>query len=204
MILYRNATIDDMSRVAEVHVITQPEYFTSTLGTDLLTKFYTEFLWEDNLFIVAEDRETEEIVGFCMGNWFGSKAEKNWEKKYKSQIIKKLLLNCLKLNKLAISRVLRRVKGLLKKKANSTEIYYSHLLSLGVLPEYRGKHIASTLIDAFEARCLESPPKNEKIRNCTIGAYKWNIAGCSLYKTKGYTVFEETKTKVKFTKDLNK
>lgn len=205
MIHYRNATIEDMNEIARVHILTQPEYFTSTLGEDLLSKFYTEFLTEDNLFVVAYDDDKNKIVGFCMGNYYGSRAEKSWEKKYKRQIIKRLFVKCLQCNRLAISRTFRRVKGLfIKKNVNKKEEYFSHLLSLGVLSEYRGKHIASTLIDEFETRCLENSPQNisgEKAV-CTIGAYKWNIAGCKLYEYKGYRVFEESKTKLKFTKDL--
>lgn len=205
MIQYRNATIEDMNEVAQVHILTQPEYFTSTLGVDLLSKFYAEFLREDNLFVVAYDDEKNKIVGFCMGNYYGSCAEKLWEKKYRKQIMKRLFIKCIQLNRLAISRSFRRVKGLLiKKKSNNKEIYFSHLLSLGVLLEYRGRHIASALIDEFESRCLQSLSQKlpEGGATCTIGAYKWNIAGKKLYEYKGYKVFEESNTKLKFTKDL--
>lgn len=205
MIQYRNATIEDMEEVAKVHILTQPEYFTSTLGEDLLTKFYTEYLNEDGLFVVAVDDEKDKIVGFCMGNYFDSHAEKKWEAKYKTEIIRRLLLKCLQFNKLALSRSFRRVKGLLKKhKAGKREQYFTHLLSLGVLEEYRGKHIASTLIDTFENRCLQNPPEKVKEMGstCTIGAYKWNTAGCKLYEYKGYQVFEESKIKLKFSKNL--
>lgn len=207
MIQYRSATKEDMQEVAAVHMLTQPEYFTTTLGKDLLTKFYTEFLLEHGLFVLAVDDETDKIVGFCMGYYLGSKAEKNWEKKYRKQIIKRLFINCLKLNRLALSRVFRRIKGLFKKlfkkkNTGSGETYFSHLLSLGVLKEYRGKHIASTLIDEFEKMCLADPPAQladvEKV--CTIGAYKWNEAGCKLYESRGYKVFAETKDKLKFSK----
>lgn len=205
MIHYRNATREDMDEVAQVHILTQPEYFTSTLGADLLSKFYTEFLIEDDLFIVAYDDEKNKVVGFCMGNYCGCRAEKSWEKKYQKQIIRKLLIKCLQFNRLAISRSLRRAKDLIiKKKANNNEVYFSHLLSLGVLSEYRGRHIASTLIDEFENKCLQNFSQNlsEGCAVCTIGAYKWNTAGCKLYENKGYRVFEESKMKLKFTKDL--
>ena len=196
-----------MLEVASVHILTQPEYFTSTLGSDLLSKFYTEYLNEEDLFIIAIDDETDRIVGFCMGNYFGCKAEKKWEQKYKKEIMKRLAIKCLQLNRLALSRSFRRVKGYLKKQKNNgnPEKYFSHLLSLGVLEEYRGNHIASTLIDLFEERCLQNPPERAgKEGACTIGAYKWNTAGCKLYEYKGYKVYEESKTKLKFTKELRK
>ena len=205
MIIYRNATLNDMDEVATVHVRTQPEYFTTTLGTDLLSKFYTEFLTEDSLFVVAIDDEKNKIVGFCMGNYYGSKAEKRWEEKYRKEIIERLLLKCIQLNRLAISRVLRRVKStFIKRKNKKTDVYFSHLLSLGVLSEYRGRHIASTLIDRFEYQCLHGSPRIviPGITSCTIGAYKWNTAGCGLYSYKGYTVYDEEKEKVKYTKNL--
>ena len=87
---------------------------------------------------------------------------------------------------------------------NKKEVYFSHLLSLGVLSEYRGRHIASKLIVEFEKRCLQSLSQNliDGGTACTIGAYKWNIAGCKLYESKGYKVFKESKTKLKFTKEL--
>lgn len=205
MIQYRCAEIKDMEEVAEVHILTQPEYFTSTLGVNLLTKFYSEFLIEDGLFVVAVDDKNNKIVGFCMGNYYNSKAEKTWEHKYEKQIIRRLLLKCIQFNKLALSRSFRRAKGLIvRTKDANKEIYFAHLLSLGVLSEYRGKHIASNLIDEFEKQCMSNPP--DRVRglgtSCTIGAYKWNTAGCKLYEYKGYRVFEETKTKLKYTKDL--
>lgn len=211
MIIYRAATLEDMNEVAYVHIITQPEYFTSTLGVDLLSKFYTEFLKEDDLFVLAIDEETERIVGFCMGNWYGSRAEKRWESKYQTQIIKRLFMKCLQFNTLAISRVFRQIKDIILKpvkKDLQKDAYYSHLLSLGVLPEYRGQHIASKMIDLFEKKCLNSSsrmsiPCISKDRICTIGAYKWNIAGCNLYKAKGYSVYHEDRKKLKFRKNLS-
>ena len=206
MIIYRDATVEDMQEIANVHIATQPEYFTSTLGVDLLTKFYSEFLFVDKLFVVACDNSTEKIVGFCMGNYYTSDAEKRWEKKYRNQIVIRLLLKCLQLNKLAISRAANKVRELFTKKTVKRDKYFAHLLSLGVLEEYRGHHIASNLIDEFEARCLRNAPeelRNTKRKPCTIGAYKWNTGGCKLYEYKGYVVFEETKDKLKFVKELS-
>ena len=93
MIHYRNASIEDMYEVAQVHILTQPEYFTSTLGIDLLSKFYTEFLVEDNLFVVATDDEINKIVGFCMGNYYGSHAEKIWRRNIRSKLLREFLFN---------------------------------------------------------------------------------------------------------------
>lgn len=204
MIQYRNAVLNDIREVAIVHISTQPEYFTSTLGEDLLTKFYIEFLKEDNLFVVAVDDEKDKIVGFCMGNYYVSKAEKKWEHKYKSEIIMRLFLKCFQLNKLALSRAFGRLNGLVTGKKTIRDDYFCHLLSLGVLKEYRGNHIASNLIDEFEVVCINNQPESllSKKKICTIGAYKWNTAGCKLYENKGYTVFEETKDKLKFMKEL--
>lgn len=210
MIHYRNATLEDMAEIAQVHVLTQPEYFTSTLGVDLLSKFYTEFFLEDGLFILACDERNGRIVGFCMGYYFGSRAEKTWEQKYRKEIIQRLMFKCLQMNRLAISRCFRRVKGLfcVKKLSKNKDVYFSHLLSLGVLTEHRGQHIASNLIDRFESKCMQNASPESRgggyKRNtaCTIGAYKWNTAGCKLYEYKGYKVYKETRDKLKFVKEL--
>ena len=206
MIIYRDAIAEDMQEVAKVHIATQPEYFTSTLGEDLLAKFYSEFLFTDKLFVVAFDDLAEKIVGFCMGNYYTSQAEKEWERKYRNQIIRRLLFKCLQFDRLAISRVITRIRGRITKKTVKRDKYFCHLLSLGVMTEYRGKKIGSSLIDEFEARCIKNAPEElgaVKRKTCTIGAYKWNTAGCELYKYKGYMVFEETKDKLKFVKELS-
>ena len=207
MIKYRNAKLDDMKEIAKVHLLTQPEYFTSTLGVELLEKFYTEFLIEDNLFVLAYDDKTNKTVGFCMGHYYGSRAEKKWEQKYKIKIIRRLIFKCIQLNKLALSRSFGRIKGVVFKKSRSNKSidYFWHLLSMGVLEEYRGQHIGSTLIDKFEERCLLNPANknSEGSVACTIGAYKWNEAGCKLYESKGYKVYEYSKIKLKYTKDLD-
>ena len=208
MIDIRDAVPADIPAVARVHLLTQPEYFTSTLGHALLTDFYSSFLAEDRLFVVAVDTDSSAIVGFAMGNWNGSRAEKKWEAACRFRIVARLFLKCLALNPLALSRAGRRLRALFPGgKPSSPETGYAHLLSLGVLSGYRGRHIASDMIAAFEDRCRTSPPPPRLAdwpppKLCTIGAYKWNAAGCALYRRMGYEVFEETETKLKFRKEL--
>lgn len=208
MIDIRDAVPADIPAVARLHLLTQPEYFTSTLGPALLADFYSSFLSEDRLFVVAVDTASTSLVGFAMGNWNGTRAEKNWEAACRGRIVARLFLKCLALNPLALSRAGRRLRALFPgRKTAPLDPGYAHLLSLGVLSGYRGRHIASDMIAAFEERCRTSPPPPRLAdwpgpKYCTIGAYKWNAAGCALYKRMGYEVFEETETKLKFRKEL--
>lgn len=121
--------------------------------------------------------------------------------------MRRLLFKCLQLNHLALSRSLNRVRSLVwkqqKEKANDI-IYRWHLLSLGVLPNYRGAGIGKNLIREFEKKCLSNYSfSNSKVATCTIGAYKWNTNGCRLYEKSGYRFFEESRNKLKYIKELS-
>lgn len=116
MIVYRKARHDDLNNIAKVHVECFPDYMISKLGNRLVANYYKEFLEEDNLFVIAE--EENEIIGFCMGYIKGSHAREKFVANNRTQLIKRLLWLCCRLDKLAISKGFSYLKGKLCKKKN--------------------------------------------------------------------------------------
>lgn len=82
--MIRQANVKDLVRIAQVHQLCFPDSYSSSLGTDLLKRFYNEYLsGAPELFLVCEN-PGKEIVGFCMGYYM----EKN---RYKNAFLKKNL-----------------------------------------------------------------------------------------------------------------
>lgn len=118
MIVYRKAQHDDLYNIAKVHVECFRDYMISKLGNRLVANYYKEFLEEDDLFVIAE--EENKIVGFCMGYIRGSHAREKFVANNRSQLIKRLLWLCFRLDTLAISKGFSYFRGNLCKKKNPT------------------------------------------------------------------------------------
>lgn len=196
MIVYRNASLKDMEQVSVVHEQCFPDYFLTLFGTDLLSKYYAEFLNENDLFIVA--CEGEEIIGFCMGYYGNSTARERFEINNKMAIIRKLLILCLSLNKLAIKKCFNRLIN--RKSADKKFIPDVDLLSICVLPDYRGTGVSKEMVELFERRCLNS---GHKISNCTLSVISNNTRARNFYEGIGYQILEEKDNEIKYIKYFN-
>lgn len=169
MITIRPATLSDMYNVSVVHRKCFPakEHFSTLMGGEELNNLtelmYKEYLLEDNLFFVAEEKGR--IIGFCMGFYYGSKAMQNFYRKYKSLFTRKcfsLLLQGYplawkKLNTATLEKYRNLKSKLLHKDCTLRYILVSEdinipsasLLSIAVLPEYQGKGVSQMLINEF-------------------------------------------------------
>ena len=154
MITYRSAKPEDMEAVAKLHKVCFPDYFLTSLGEKLLEKYYLEYLLENDLFILTQDADTEQLVGFCMGYYYGSKARESFEKKNRTKLTGRLLILCLRFNRQAISRCWNRIfpkKSVPSENTNVTVLSPDiDLLSICIFPDYRGTVVASHLITEFE------------------------------------------------------
>lgn len=154
MLTYRNAKPEDMEAVAKLHKVCFSDYFLTSLGENLLKKYYLEYLLENDLFILAQDTDTEQLVGFCMGFYRGSKAREIFEKKNRAKLAGRLLILCLRFDRQAISRCWNRIfpkKSVPSENANVTVSSPDvGLLSICVSPDYRGLDVASRMVAEFE------------------------------------------------------
>lgn len=204
--MIRQATRQDLNSIAGVHSICFPDSYSSQLslfgspigGGNLLEAFYMEYM-NDNpeLFVVAED-EGSGIVGFCMGYYMDKDDQmQNFLHNNRLRILWKTFLLLLIFNKQAWSKILSRLRH--KPTVSDWTIInykYEHisnkkrgdLLSVCVLPKFRGQGYAQKLMDSYLAAmktsgreiCLLSvKTANERARHY----YEKN--GFELYRTRG-------------------
>ena len=203
--MIRLATIDDLPSVAKVHAICFHSSYSTQLSKwhsfdqkNLLSLFYKEFLTDNpELFVVAED-ENNGIVGFCMGYYMDKDDQiQNFMRNNRVKILKKTILLMLAGNKQTWKKMISRFKH--KPVVSDWTIIndkYEHilnnergdLLSVCVLPEFRGKGYAQGMMDLYLSEmkkagrklCLLSVKQdNERARRY----YERN--GFELYRTRG-------------------
>lgn len=203
--MIRLATIDDLPLVAKVHAICFPDSYSTQLSKwhcfdqrNLLSLFYEEFLTDNpELFVVAED-EKNGIVGFCMGYYMDKDDQiQNYMRNNRVRILWKTLLLMLTGNKQTWKKMISRFKH--KPVVSDWEIIndkYEHilnnergdLLSVCVLPDFRGKGYAQGMMDLYLSEMKKAGRKlcllsvktaNERARHY----YERN--GFELYRTRG-------------------
>ncbi|MBR2404956.1 MAG: GNAT family N-acetyltransferase [Clostridia bacterium] len=203
MITYRTAYKTDLKAIAKVHSACFKEYFLTSLGNDLLSKYYGEYIDENAPFILAVN-EHGQIAGFCMGYLTGSKARDKFESKYKWQLTSKLLGLCLMCNKNAWVRVSSKIKDVLKsfKSKNQANINpekpKGSILSICVMEEFRGTNVAGTLVDKFESEL-----KDRNIETYTLSVYTTNARARAFYEKKGFSVLNENKDSTNYIKTIS-
>jgi ribosomal protein S18 acetylase RimI-like enzyme len=196
MIQYRVATTEDLKQVAAVHRKCFKGYFLTTLGENLLIKYYSYFLSESDLFVIAQHKG--KVIGFCMGYLKGSTARREFQKQHNVRIAIRILLNCLRFNMVTIKRMLKTLK--IRNKNNSKKNYKADgdLLSICLLPEYRGQGVADEMLKNFEQIL-----KNHSCKNYTLTVRASNIAARRFYKKKGFLLYKEGKDECIYLKRLD-
>lgn len=165
-------------------------------GGNLLKSFYLEFLNDcPELFIVAED-EDKRLVGFCMGYYMDNDIQmQNFTKKNKIRIVWKTFLLMLMCNRQTWNKVLARLKH--KPNVNDWEIIndkYENilnnergdLLSICVLPEFRGKGYSQEMMEYF----LTSM-KNHGRKLCLLSVKTDNHRARRYYERNGFEIYRK-------------
>ena len=202
--MIRQASIKDLNGIAEVHAICFPDSYATQLskfrwfGGNLLPAFYNVFM-NDNpeLFIVAEDEE-KGIVGFCMGYYIDKDDQvSRFMKQNRFRICLKTLILLILGNKQTWLKLISRIKHkptisdwsiINTKYEDYGNDLRGDLLSVCVLPDYRGKKYAQGMMDAYlkslkahgRKICLLSVKQNNER---AIKYYQRN--GFELYRTRG-------------------
>ena len=190
------ATPEDLAEIARVHIQTFVGYFLSAFGAEFLELYYRNYLSDDN-HILLTAKEDNRIVGFIAGSAMPDLLE--------GQILR---LNFIRIFRLSLKRLIisgdfrkqcleRRhfVKRALKakcagffrkdthnlKSSNTMREIYGGLSSIAVLPEYRGKGVALSLIKKFEAEMAR-----KGLGVCALTVTKDNSRAISFYKKAGW------------------
>ena len=205
MIIYEKAKLTDISEISDVHIKCFEGYFLCKLGKDLLEKYYAEFYHESDLFVIAKDADTNKILGFCMGYYYGSQARADFESKYKVQLAKKMFKLCLRFDKETISKCFDKVFSKFKKAPEMPDYKAdANLLSICVLPDCRGLKdesnngsVAYNLVLEFEKVIKDAGSKNY-----TLWVKSTNDRARAFYNKCGMYALYEGNGEVKYAKEF--
>ncbi len=183
----RRANESDLEGIARAHIECFPGYFLTSLGRDLLSKYYREYLREGAPFFVAQDRSR--IIGFAMGYVQGSSARHRFERSYCLPLAGKLLHRCLCGDRRALGRIWGAMKSIMGRNrlpVGQIDIHVGNLLSVCVLEEYRGAGTAVSLLLAFETALRE-----RKVSRYSLSVNKNNPRARAFYEKMGFVVIRE-------------
>ena len=197
---YRKPEFGEMDKIAQVHMKCFEGYFLTSFGEKLIQKYYEEFFREKELFVIAE--EDGAIIGFVMGYLKGSRARSNFEKNNRRELAKNLIIRCLKFDKLAIKKCFAKLINILKKTkttvSNQTnEENIGDLLSICVLPQWRGNNVAGEIVKKFEDLLKENG-----VTTYTLSVLKDNMRARRFYEKLGFEICRESKDEVKYIKNI--
>ena len=198
MITYRDAIPSDLIEVARLHQLCFKGSFISSLGRRLIVRYYQEYLEEGGPFVLAFDESS--LIGFCMGYYSGSSARDSFIRRNKVTLATRISLLCLSLNKNAWQRVWNFVVQTMRRGSPVGEVMAdADLLSICVLPEYRGEGISSYMLGQFEKELSD----DGKI-DLTLSVYKDNNRAISFYKREGFSIVSEKGDEYRMYKCLRK
>lgn len=206
MIKYEDVNLQEMNEIAKLHIKCFPDYFLTKLdggNGKLLSKFYECSLGEGRILVVAKD--DGKIIGMVMGYDMSSDNPRElFEKKAFWLLSRRMLVLLLSFNKMAWARVVSRIKAIFIK-PKSTEVEKklckykgSSLLSICVLPEYRGQGVAVELMRRYEEKCIDSG-----IDYYILSALRSNDRGNAFYKKLGFRLRGQDKVEYYYYKMLN-
>ena len=180
MITIRKATFNDVNEIAKIHLQTFNNFFLSSLAYNFLKLYYKSCLQSEKCVALCAF-ENDKMLGFA----FGSILAKGFHKDI-------FLNNFLSFFKKGIiiffskpKDIIRIIKNFNKNKNKIDDGNYAELLSIGVIPESKGKGVGKQLLNFFE--------KIIKNYNCnkitlTTDFFKNDIA-ISFYNSCGYEEF---------------
>ena len=179
----------DLADVANVHINCFRDSFSTQLGIRLLTKFYnTYFEKNPDLFCIAKD-SSDVVVGFCMGYL---SSDENLTNRFIKKNFFHFLGRCLLLAVTFNKRFWTKFFSFFRKTSKEIIVvdeelfkvdtsFTGDLLSICVLPEYRGKGVSSLLMSYYEKELLK---KNMKY--CALSVEPKNAIAIHFYKKHGY------------------
>lgn len=198
--MIRQAQVDDLPSIARVHTVCFPKSYSTQLGKssrdgidNLLCKFYLEYLHDaPELFKVAVN-EQNNIVGFCMG-YFMDKDDQmqNFIRHNRFRVLLHTVFLLIRGNKPTWKKFISRFShgdNTVQKVVNFSNEDINNdkrgdLLSVCVLPEYRGKKYAQQLMEAF----LQSMKDSGRVL-CLLSVKTDNERAIHYYEKNGFILY---------------
>lgn len=196
--MIRLAKKEDLSEISKVHQTCFPESYSSQLSKykwfikGLQEKFFLEYLNDcSELFFVAEVEG--KVVGYCMGYYMDKDNQmNNFIEKNRSSLLLKTIFLMLIGNKSTWKKVLSRYDKSTKEQWKIVNTSYENilnnergdLLSICILPEYRGAGVSGKLMATF-LEAMKS--KGKKI--CLLSVLSNNDRAINYYEKNGFILY---------------
>lgn len=146
MIGYRKANSKDYKSFAQIHMQAFKGFFLSTLGFSFLCTYYFSCLKSKRTIAICAYTPDEKIIGFASGSLISKGYHKNI-------FFSSFFRFGISLIKVVFSRphsILRLINNLDKNNTVEDKGDYSELLSIAILPDYKGKGIGKNMLSVFE------------------------------------------------------
>ncbi len=204
-ITYKKMTADDIAEVVRIHKAAFKNYFLTSLGEKFLYIYYSQYLSKDYCFAVVA-RADNKPVGFIVGT---NSTQKLYRNLYKDNFFKLsvLFLRALFTEKVVQTKVFSRYRQIItaiksrfsRPPANpegsaTTEL---RLLSIAVLPQFRGNGISRELLAFFERNV-----KAGGIKKMGLSVLKNNPRAICFYQKTGWKEDGAGDESLLFVKDL--
>ena len=183
MIIYRNSTLSESNKIAEIHLNSFKGFFLTTLGFSFLKAYYrTCAKSSDAISICAIDKHTGLLLGFSVGCYIS----KGFNKKLIISNIGVYFYQTIVLLITKPSALVRLFKNLGKgKNIVYDDGNYAELLSIGVLLDKNGLGIGKNLLVEFE-----NEVKKKGLNKITLTTdAEENDDVLKFYEKSGYKVF---------------
>lgn len=214
--MIRLANEKDLDAICRVHSNSFPHSFSTQMhkyqhilgGGNLLSVFYGYYLQDaPELFYVACD-EKENIIGFCMGYYMDKATQKQrFFTDNKLRLLRKIMLLLLTGNRQTWKKLLKQIKYkftntdsklVCTKYNNVLNDKRGDLLSVCVLPEFRGMGYAQELIEMFLTAV-----RNNNRTLCFLHVETKNGRARSYYERNGFEIYRIHGDSITYVKLLN-
>lgn len=199
----RQARRADLRQIAVIHKQCFPTSFSTQLGEPLLMQFYFEYMkGNPELFLVATVQG--KVVGFCMGYCMGDPS-------YMKAFCKKNLLSmgarCLKLLLTGNRQLYGKIRDRFRKKEgykivdigihSRAKKDMGDLLSICVLPEYRGSGLAAHMLEQY-VDIMRGKGRNV----CLLSVDPGNARAVHFYENHCFTLYRTSSKTVTYARRL--
>jgi len=178
--------IKDINRVVQVHKTTFKDFFLTSLGEPFLNLYYKTCINSKESIAICAVDGNENLIGFSVG----CIRSNGFHKKLIKENFISFMLQGIAILVTRPKAIIRLANNLGKNAGKDDDGNYAELLSIGVLPNYKGQGIGKELIKRFEEEAI--------IRGCTNLAlttdFDENNKVISFYKSTGYTIYNEFTT----------
>ncbi|NLL05950.1 MAG: GNAT family N-acetyltransferase [Clostridiaceae bacterium] len=203
--MIRKAKESDLEAIARLHSESFENHFLPKLGIKLLSKYYKEFINDNNIFIVCTD-ESDNIIGLLLGTPDSSVGKKQFIRNNFLKLFLRVVKLCLFLDRDTWNRVIEYFKNVViskvpKKKAeefNKTlSINTLTLLSLCVSTNAKGTGVSQQLVKVFEQIV-----KKSGYEGYTLTVHKDNDRANAFYRKMDMSIYKESHSEYGYIKNI--